>query len=121
MERRIDEGENGAHAVEKFREYLSTRSREVQRTSAIVQNLLDFPRPKDLSRKMVNLNSLVEESINIVKNKLAISNITLEKKMEPLPDIPADAAQMKPGFINLLINACEAMEGGGALSLTSRD
>ena len=120
MERRIEEGKNGAYDMEKFREYLSTMSREVQRTSAIVQNLLDFTRPKDLSRKMVNLNSLVEESINIVKNKLAISNITLEKKMEPLPDIPADAAQMKQVFINLIINACEAMEGGGALTITSR-
>jgi two-component system NtrC family sensor kinase len=120
MERRIEEGKNGAYDMEKFREYLSTMSREVQRTSAIVQNLLDFTRPKELSRKMVNLNSLVEESINIVRNKLAISNITLEKNMEPLPDIPADAAQMKQVFINLIINACEAMEGGGALTITSR-
>src|SRR4030067_1442970 len=118
--RRIEEGKNGAHDRDKFREYLSTMSREVQRTSAIVQNLLDFTRPKELSRKMVNLSSLVEESINIVKNKLAIPNITLEKKMEPLPDIPADAAQMKQGFINLIINACEAMEGGGVLTVTSR-
>jgi two-component system NtrC family sensor kinase len=120
MERRIEEGKNGADDMEKFREYLSTMSREVQRTSAIVQNLLDFTRPKELSRKMVNLNSLVEESINIVRNKLAISNITLEKNMEPLPDVPADAAQMKQVFINLIINACEAMEGGGALTITSR-
>jgi two-component system NtrC family sensor kinase len=120
MERRIEEGKNGAHDMEKFREYLSTMSREVQRTSAIVHNLLDFTRPKELSRKMVNLNALVEESINIVKNKLAIANITLERKMEPLPDIPADAAQMKQVFINLIINACEAMEGGGVLTVTSR-
>lgn len=120
MERRIEEGKNGPQDMERFREYLSTMSREVQRTSAIVTNLLDFTRPKELSRKMVNLNSLVEESINIVRNKLAISNITLEKKMEPLPDIPADSAQMKQVFINLIINACEAMEGGGRLTITSR-
>lgn len=120
MERRIEEGKNGAHDMEKFREYLSTMSREVQRTSAIVHNLLDFTRPKEPSRKMVNLNSLVEESLNIVKNKLTISNITLEKKMDPLPDIQADSAQMKQVFINLIINACEAMEGGGTLTITSR-
>ena len=120
MERRIEEGKNGAHDMEKFREYLSTMSREVQRTSAIVHNLLDFTRPKELSRKMVNLNSLVEESLGIVRNKLAISNITVEKRMDPLPDIPADPAQMKQVFINLIINACEAMEGGGVLTVTSR-
>lgn len=120
MERRIEEGKNGASDMEKFREYLSTMSREVQRTSAIVHNLLDFTRPKELSRKMVNLNSLVEESLGIVRNKLSISNITVENRMEPLPDIPADPAQMKQVFINLIINACEAMEGGGVLTITSR-
>jgi two-component system NtrC family sensor kinase len=120
MERRIEEGKNGTHDMEKFREYLSTMSREVQRTSAIVHNLLDFTRPKEPSRKMVNLISLVEESLNIVKNKLSISNITVEKKMDPLPDIKADSAQMKQVFINLIINACEAMERGGTLTITSR-
>jgi len=120
MERRIEEGKNGPHDMEKFREYLSTMRREVQRTSAIVHNLLDFTRPKEPSRKSVSLTSLVEESLNIVKNKLAISNITVEKKMDPLPDLPADSAQMKQVFINLIINACEAMEEGGTLTITSR-
>ncbi|HBX43408.1 MAG TPA: two-component sensor histidine kinase [Deltaproteobacteria bacterium] len=117
MERRIEEGKNGAHDMEKFREYLSTMSREVQRTSAIVHNLLDFTRPKEPSRKTININSLVEESLNIVKNKLSISNITVEKEMDPLPDVPADPSQMKQVFINLIINACEAMESGGVLTI----
>ncbi len=120
MERRIEEGKNGPRDMEKFREYLSTMRREVQRTSAIVHNLLDFTRPKEPSRKMVNLNALVEESLNIVRNKLTIANITVEKKMDPIPDIPADAAQIKQVFINLIINACEAMEEGGTLTIASR-
>jgi len=120
MERKIEEGKDGAPDVEKFREYLSTMSREVQRTSAIVLNLLDFTRPKELTRKVVDLNSLVDESLNIVRNKLAISDITVEKEMDPLPEIPADPSQMKQVFINLIINACEAMEGGGVLTIKSR-
>jgi len=119
MERKIEEGKDAAPDVEKFREYLSTMSREIQRTSAIVHNLLDFTRPKELSRKTVSLNSLVDESLEIVRNKLAISNITVEKKMDPLPEIPADPSQMKQVFINLVINACEAMEGGGVLTIKS--
>ncbi len=120
MERKIEEGKGAAPDVEKFREYLSTMSREVQRTSAIVSNLLDFTRPKELARKVVNLNSLVDESLDIVRNKLAISDITVEKEMDPLPDIPADPSQMKQVFINLIINACEAMEGGGVLTIKAR-
>ena len=120
MERKIEERNYGPHDMEKFREYLSTMSREVQRTSAIVRNLLDFTRPKEPSMKMVNLNALVEESLNIVRNKLSISNIALEMRMDSLPEIQADSAQMKQVFINLIINACEAMEGGGTLTITSR-
>ena len=120
MERRIEEGQNGARDIEKFREYLSTMSREVQRTSAIVHNLLDFTRPKEPSRKMVDINSLVEESLNIVRNKLSIANIGVEMKLGTLPEVQADSAQMKQVFINLIINACEAMEGGGTLTITSR-
>lgn len=119
MERKIEEGKDTAPDVEKFREYLATMSREVQRTSAIVLNLLDFTRPKELSMKMVSLNALVEESLGIVRNKLAISNIRLEKELDSLPDIPADPSQMKQVFINLIINACEAMEGGGVLTIRS--
>ncbi|MGB5995321.1 MAG: ATP-binding protein, partial [Candidatus Deferrimicrobiaceae bacterium] len=66
------------------------------------------------------LNSLVDESLDIVRNKLAISDITVEKEMDPLPDIPADPSQMKQVFINLIINACEAMEGGGVLTIKAR-
>jgi two-component system NtrC family sensor kinase len=120
MERRIEERNYGPNDMEKFREYLSTMSREVQRTSAIVHNLLDFTRPKEPSRKMVNISALVEESLNIVRNKLSISNIAVEMKMDSLPDIQVDSAQMKQVFINLIINACEAMEGGGTLTITSR-
>ncbi len=120
MERKIEQGQGEPPDVEKFREYLSTMSREVQRTSAIVQNLLDFTRPKELARKVVSLNALVEESLDIVRNKLAIADIEVVKEMHPLPDIPADPSQMKQVFINLIINACEAMETGGALTIRSR-
>jgi len=121
MERKIEEGKGNAPDLEKFREYLATMSREVQRTSAIVQNLLDFTRPKALARKVVDLNSLVDESLDIVRNKLAIADIEVRKEMKSLPDIPADPSQMKQVFINIIINACEAMapESGGVLTIRS--
>jgi two-component system NtrC family sensor kinase len=121
MERKIEQGKGEPPDVEKFSEYLSTMSREVQRTSAIVQNLLDFTRPKELARKVVDLNHLLDESLDIVRNKLTIADITVERELDPLPDIPADPSQMKQVFINLIINACEAMETGGVLTIKSRD
>lgn len=119
MERRIHEGKASPEELAKFGEYLATMSREVQRTSAIVMNLLDFTRPKEPSRKAVSLNRLVEESISIVRNKLGAHGVRVEKRMEPLPDTLADPAQIKQVFINLIVNACEAMDGGGILTIRS--
>jgi len=119
MERRIGEGKAAAADIGKYREYLSTISREVQRTSSIVMNLLDFTRPKEPSRKAVDLNRLVEESIAIVRGKMGSYGVRLENRMEPLPEILADPAQIQQVFINILVNACEAMNQGGVLTIRS--
>jgi two-component system NtrC family sensor kinase len=119
MERKIVQGQYGAEEMEKFRGYLDTMRREVERTSAIVQNLLDFTRPKEPVRKPMSLVRVVEESLSLVRNKLALNNVEVENLMEPLPEILADPAHMKQVFLNLMINACEAMEGGGTLTIRS--
>ncbi len=117
MERRIEKGQNGAAEVEKFREYLSTMGREVERTSAIVQNLLDITRQKEPSKKACDLVKLIEESLLIVRNQLKLHNVEVEKKLEPLENVMADPSQMKQVFINVMVNAAEAMENGGKLSI----
>jgi two-component system NtrC family sensor kinase len=93
--------------------------REVERTTAIVQNLLDFTRPKDPVRKPMNLVKVMEESLALISNKLSLTNIDVVNLLNPLPEIQADPAHMKQVFLNLLINACEAMEEGGTLTIRS--
>ncbi|PWB67762.1 MAG: two-component sensor histidine kinase, partial [Deltaproteobacteria bacterium] len=119
MERKIEAGQYEAADVEKYRGYLDTMRREVERTTAIVQNLLDFTRPKEPVRKQLNLVKVVEESLSLIRNKLNLNNIEVVNLMKPLPDIMADPAHMKQVFLNLMINACEAMEGGGTLTVGS--
>ena len=92
---------------------------EVERTTAIVQNLLDFTRPKEPVRKPMSLVKSMEESLALISNKLKLSNIVVVKLLNPLPEIQADPAHMKQVFLNLLINACEAMEEGGTLTIRS--
>ena len=117
MERKIAQGQHEAADVDKYRGYLDTMRREVERTTAIVQNLLDFTRPKEPARKLMSLLKVVEESLSLVRNKLSLNNVEVVNRMPPLPDIMADPAHMKQVFINLLINACEAMEEGGTLAI----
>jgi len=117
MERKIDQGQHGPADVLKYKAYLDTMRREVERTAAIVQNLLDFTRPKEPARKPMSLLRVVDESLSLIGNKLSLNNIEVVNRMVPLPEIMADPAHMKQVFINLMINACEAMEEGGTLTI----
>ena len=119
MERKIAQGQYGPEEIAKFKGYLDTMRREVERTTAIVQNLLDFTRPKEPARKPMNLVKVVEESLAIISNKLSLGNIVVVKVLNPLPEIQADPAHMKQVFLNLFVNACEAMEEGGTLTIRS--
>ncbi|HEX9204422.1 MAG TPA: ATP-binding protein [Candidatus Deferrimicrobiaceae bacterium] len=113
MERRLEKKSDGD--TEKFREYLSTMGREVERTSAIVHNLLDLTRQMEPSKKLCDLNRLIEESLVIVQNKLKLHNVEVENRMDPLQSMNVDPSQMKQVFINVFVNAAEAMRDGGRL------
>ncbi len=115
MERKLQEGDPGAEQLENFRGYLATMGREVERTSAIVFNLLDFTRPKEPNRKSVDLKKLIEESLSLIQNIARRNNIEVRQEISPLPEVSSDPAQVKQVFLNLLVNACEAMEDGGSL------
>ena len=119
MERKLQEGDVGREQVVKYQGYLATMGREVQRTSAIVFNLLDFTRPKEPNRKAVDLQKVIEESLSLIQNVARRNNIEVRQEMAPLPEVQSDSAQIKQVFLNLLVNACEAMESGGVLTVRS--
>ncbi len=118
MERKIEHGQTSLSDFDKYRDFLETMRREVERTTAIVQNLLDFTRPKDPIRKQLNLGNIIDESNVLIRNKLSLNNVEVVNRMEDLPEILADPAHMKQVFLNLLVNACEAMENGGTLTIS---
>lgn len=117
MERKLLEGAPGPEQTEKFRGYLATMAREVERTSAIVFNLLDFTRPKAPTLRRVDLRKLIEESLVLVQNILKSNNVEVKQDLPSVPEIDSDPAQIKQVFLNLMVNACEAMESGGVLSV----
>jgi two-component system NtrC family sensor kinase len=117
MERRLEKKPEGDGDAEKFREYLATMGREVERTSAIVHNLLDLTRQREPSKKPCDINRIVEESLLIVQNKLKLHNVEVAKSLTPLENVNADPSQMKQVFINVMVNAAEAMQGGGRLAI----
>jgi len=95
----------------KFMTYLQVMERETQRCSTIVKNLLDFARRREPSfRDGVDVNAVMEEALTLVSNRLALQNISLQKELGDLPPITADPGQLRQAFLNLLINAAEAIQ-----------
>jgi len=111
--RLADQGEMPAAQA---REYLEIIDKEVQRCTEIVDGLLDFSRPKAVVRKPVNLSSVVEDVLFLLKHHQRFKRMTVERDLaQDLPDTSASHEQLVQVFMALLLNAVDAMEGKGGI------
>ncbi len=93
---------------------------EVDRLSDVVTNLLDFARPKPPNITRGNLNAVVEKALHLAQMHLVGGKIEIHNELSPdLPLIPIDPEQCEQVFLNLVLNALEAMEEGGTLTVAS--
>lgn len=94
--------------------------KETSRCKDIVKGLLEFARPKEPEMSLVNINEIVERSLSIMERQALFQNIKIKKSyVSNLPKIVADSAQLQQVFVNIIINAAEAMEGNGTLALST--
>jgi two-component system NtrC family sensor kinase len=94
--------------------------RETERCSSIVRNLLDFARERPLSLKPVNVNQVAMEALSLIANQAAIQNVVMEKDFAQVPPVEADYGQLRQAFVNIALNAVEAMPKGGRLDVITR-
>jgi signal transduction histidine kinase len=86
----------------------------------IVEQILAFARTADPRLQPVNVNSVIEDLALLVRHKLSNQKITFSSGLDPkLPLVPGDAAQLSQALLNLVLNAVEAMAGGGSLSIST--
>jgi signal transduction histidine kinase len=94
---------------------------KIEHLNKIVEQILDFARTTEPKLAPVNLNELVEELGLLVRHKLANQNIKLIRDLQAdLPAVMGDAPQLEQAFLNLILNAAEAMPDGGTLTIKSR-
>jgi two-component system NtrC family sensor kinase len=91
--------------------------RETERCSAIVRNLLDFARERPLALKDTNIHAVVDEAVQLLANQIQIQGVKLERKLAPVPPVDGDFGQLRQAFVNVIMNACEAMQRGGRLGI----
>ena len=95
--------------------------REVKRCQNIVQGLLEFARKRDPKAKTIDLNTLLDKTIALVENQSMFHNISIVKDYKTdLPPVTVDPSQLQQVFMNIVINAVDAMEGWGTLTLRTK-
>jgi len=110
-----------ADVQDSTKEFLRKIATQADRCRGIVRGLLDFSRPKKPDKRPCNLNQVLQECVSLVENQALFHNIQVEKHLQTdLPPAVVDPALIQQVFMNLIINAAEAMDGKGRLDLTTR-
>jgi PAS domain S-box-containing protein len=106
--------------TEETENQLLKMKKELERTSGIIRNLLDFSRQSDADMRPIEINKVVEAALLLVRHQISLENIKLELKLgQDLPLVLAGFDQIQQVLINLLLNATQAMPEGGKLSIAT--
>ncbi len=91
-------------------------SEEIRHIDTIVQNFLEFSRPPKLKMQMVSPSEVVDLAIQLLRHRLSSYDVNVHiERQTQLPEILVDPEQLKEVFVNLVVNACEAMGTGGSI------
>ncbi len=108
-------------------ELLGRMGTEIQRVNQTIRQLLDFSRPSSSEREAISVHPLIRETLDVLDHQLRQKDIEVVLELEAQTDIVfANADQLKQVFLNLMVNAADAMEGtsdrpqGGELHVRTR-
>jgi two-component system, NtrC family, sensor kinase len=99
---------------------LSLIDQQVQRIGAIVGKLLQFARPSEFSsyEESVDIASITKDSLVLIGHNLSNTDITIETQFGPAPLVHINAGELQQVIVNLLVNAVQAMEQDGTLTVS---
>ncbi|MBA7687974.1 Adaptive-response sensory-kinase SasA [subsurface metagenome] len=104
-----------------FREGLEIIIQETMRCKIIIQDLLEFSREKEPEKTFANINNIIEKTLSMLENEFRLHHIRVEKLLSSgMPDIFVDVNQMHQVFVNLLLNAVEAIQEQGVITVRSQ-
>ncbi len=103
------------------RENLQEVVRQAERCRNIVRGLLEFARQSEPHVEPLDLNHVLEDTLALVARQSMFFNIAVVRALDPaLPRVMGDRSQLQQVFMNLLLNAVQAMEEKGTITLASR-
>jgi len=117
----LPENLSDAEFINKYSEIVP---RQLDRINRIVEDLLAFGRPKELIMREAAVDRILEEVLRLVENQCLKSNVEIIREFYSVPPILADSERLSQAFMNMILNAVQAMPGGGKLLIgckTSED
>ena len=97
-------------------------SEEIRHIDTIVQNFLEFSRPPKLKMEKLSPSDVVDMAVQLLRYRLESYGADVKlNRQRRLPEILADPEQLKEVLVNLLVNACEAMETGGRIVISEQE
>lgn len=102
-------------------EMLETLKEGSKKCEETVKNLLEFSRHAKHERRLISPNEALNSILSLLEHKAGMEKIKINKKLqEDIPQIYADSNEMQTVFMNLIVNAFDAMKGGGTLTVESK-
>jgi signal transduction histidine kinase len=107
--------------LEDFPKYLNVIIREAYRCKGIIDCLLSFSRKSDGSTGQLDINLILHEVLELVRHKARYENVEIREDLQPdLPAVLGDDVGLRQVFMNLLINAHQAIKGAGTVEISTR-
>lgn len=95
---------------------------EMRRLDNIVRNFLEFSRPHKLKKRKVLLSDIIDMTIDLLSYRLDLHSVKVHwKRPAKPPPIEADPELLKEVFVNLVVNACEAIENNGDIEISEEE
>ena len=116
MTQAIDLNPNDPEIMNNFKQIVP---KQIDRLNDLIENLSKLGRTPKLRFSAVKVNELIETNLKLFAHRCQTHNIAIIKKFGELPEIKADPEQLTQVFTNLILNAIQAMPGGGELTLSS--
>jgi two-component system NtrC family sensor kinase len=112
---------DGVRTPRDASEYLGIIDNEVHRCKRIIDGLLDFSRPKPVTKSSTQINEVVEHTLFLVKHHARFKKMRVETALsEELEPVTANREQLVQVFMALLINAVDAMDERGTITIKTR-
>jgi signal transduction histidine kinase len=99
---------------------LDVLEREIHRAAAVVDRFSEIVYPSDLARQPVDINAILRELTTLLQAEWQAKSVVLAARLDPtLPATKGDEQMLRRAFMNLIVNACQAMPRGGPVTIST--